>query len=151
MNSTAGVAWQCVELARRFWVVNYGVTFAQVPSAYKILSLASGWTGKKRRVPLIRTANGALRSSPPIGALVVWAPEGPHYSPHGHVAVVVGRVRGGRIPIVEQNGVDETAWKRHLRFGDGTLVDDSDFAEGRIAGVVAISGKIFIQQTLADI
>ena len=36
-----GFKWQCVELARRYLVLNYGVTFESIPMAFDIFDLKS--------------------------------------------------------------------------------------------------------------
>ncbi|XXQ30481.1 Peptidase C51 domain-containing protein [Plasmodiophora brassicae] len=138
-----GFQWQCVELARRYLVVNAGVAFDDVVNAYQIWDL----DGVRRvadgeRVAWRRFANGS-RVRPEIGSLLIWSPAG-FYEPTGHVAVVVA-VGDAFVDIVEQN-VDDTVWEtgqtysRRLkaRSDDGsfTVVDDYD---GDVIGWIIMS------------
>ena len=102
-----GIAWQCVEYARRWWALRRGVVFDSVEAA------ADMWTEVRsaRRlsdgaeVPVRALPNGG--SEPPaVGDLVIYPrdPAAPHLR-YGHVAVVVavGAEPGEGVQVAEQN------------------------------------------------
>lgn len=103
-----GLRWQCVELARRYWLRNLGLRLPRVPDAadlwWRVRTVRAG----NRRLVVPRRWGWRRGSSPPpIGSLVVWDRVDP--ADHGHVAIVVGR--GGRrrrfVCVVEQNYTDQ--------------------------------------------
>lgn len=108
-----GMKYQCVELARRYWLINYGVVFASVPMAYDIFPLkVAQRVADGQQLPLTRHPNGAT-VRPEKGSLLIWRPLG-EYNITGHVAVVV-TVTDTSIDIVEQNVLDEV-WPRGQLF-----------------------------------
>lgn len=96
-----GYKWQCVEFARRFLYLNYGVVFTDVGMAYEIFSLRI-----LRRVineallPLQAFANGS-KKLPTAGSLLIWQ-EGGIFKRTGHVAIIT-EVLDNKVRIVEQN------------------------------------------------
>lgn len=96
-----GYKWQCVEFARRFLYLNYGVVFTDVGRAYEIFSLRF-----LRRVlndailPLQAFSNGG-KQIPTVGALLVWQGVG-EFKNTGHVAIIT-EVFKDKIRIIEQN------------------------------------------------
>ena len=133
-----GERWQCVELARRYLVVNMGVSFKDVDNACDIFRRAEepGFFFAVRKNGLAVTArafanvasSSPIRPSPRIADLVVWAPKG-DFAGTGHVAVIVGLPPGGKhVQIAEQNAPKPRRWtaghpySRRLRLGaDGRL------------------------------
>ncbi|KDO30542.1 hypothetical protein SPRG_04443 [Saprolegnia parasitica CBS 223.65] len=105
---TTGYKWQCVELGRRYLLVNHGVVYDNIAMAYDIFRLKY-----VRRVadnvlfPLVPQANGVATRLPAKGALLIWNPLG-KFERTGHIAVIVGAT-ASYTDIVEQN-VDFTVW-----------------------------------------
>ena len=96
-----GYKWQCVEFARRFMYLNYGVVFTDVGMAYEIFSLRFlRQVINDALLPLQAFGNGS-KKAPIAGALLIWQ-KGGEFSKTGHVAVVT-EVLEGCIRIVEQN------------------------------------------------
>jgi hypothetical protein len=95
-----GQKWQCVEFARRYLIINEGITFSDVDSAFEIPKAQ------------FKTLNGVLvKMSNDLkpGSLIVW-PKGNEKgyekrSPDGHVAVVSFITPFG-VTVVEQNYID---------------------------------------------
>ncbi|OQR90383.1 glutathionylspermidine synthase [Achlya hypogyna] len=104
-----GVRWQCVELARRYLYVNFGVVFGSVDYAFEIFDLSTfERVATKTPVAIAKIKNGA--STPPAhGALLIWSPYG-EMAETGHVAVVVN-VTDTHVDVVEQN-VEDTVWPK---------------------------------------
>ena len=96
-----GLKWQCVELARRYFLVTKGITFPSIPNAYDIFDLAHMIhfsSGKK--VAIHKHHNGSI-VKPTVGSLLLWGKE---YDQNetGHVAVIIG-IYPHSIQIMEQN------------------------------------------------
>ncbi|KAF0687034.1 Aste57867_21195 [Aphanomyces stellatus] len=102
-----GVKWQCVELARRYLLVNLGVIFGDVDYAFQIFDFNSiEKVDDKSQVAFNKFVNGG--SIPPVhGSLIIWSPYG-EMTETGHVAVVVD-VTDTYVDIVEQN-VEDSIW-----------------------------------------
>lgn len=96
-----GYKWQCVEFARRFLYLNYGVVFTDVGMAYEIFSLRIlRHVVDEALLPLQAFANGS-RKAPTAGALLIWQ-EGGFFKLTGHVAIIT-EVLADKVRIVEQN------------------------------------------------
>lgn len=149
----AGVTYQCVEYARRWWIRRLGMTFGDVPTAADIFDLEEGLRlSGHAPVPLGRSLNGSARRAPRRGDLVVYAkdPGDPEWR-FGHVAVVVDvDTDQGWVALAEENydnrpWRDPDAYARRIRLfavgGRYTLVDlepgrTRNADGGRIAGWV---------------
>ncbi|AAQ15801.1 D-alanyl-glycyl endopeptidase-like protein [Trypanosoma brucei brucei TREU927] len=109
-----GMQWQCVEYARRYWMLRgtpQPATFGSVDGAADIWDLKDVQllNGQKRK-PLLKYHNGnatSANSKPRVGDLLIY-PRQPNGFPYGHVAVVAG-VTGDRMFVAEQNW-ENTAW-----------------------------------------
>lgn len=134
-----GYKWQCVEFARRFLYINYGLVFTDVGMAYEIFSLRI-----LRRVfdeallPLQAYANGTKRG-PQAGALLIWD-EGGIFEHTGHVAIIT-EVLADKVRIVEQNLVEHRLpsgqqWTRELPLSvmDGKYFLYDTYSDTRILG-----------------
>ncbi|MFD2110220.1 CHAP domain-containing protein [Thiorhodococcus fuscus] len=149
----AGVTYQCVEYARRWWIQNLGLTFGDVPTATDIFSLKEGQGLPDRTpIPLGRSLNGSAKRAPQRGDLVIYAPDLEDAAwRFGHVAVVVEvDLDQGWVALAEENydnrpWRDPTAYARRIRLfavgGRFTLMDVQpgairNPAGGRIAGWV---------------
>jgi len=96
-----GYKWQCVEFARRFLYLNYGVVFTDVRMAYEIFSLRYlRQVVNDAILPLQAFANGSQRA-PMAGSLLIWQ-EGGEFKDTGHVAIIT-QVLKHKVRIVEQN------------------------------------------------
>ncbi|KDO26511.1 hypothetical protein SPRG_07914 [Saprolegnia parasitica CBS 223.65] len=104
-----GVRWQCVELARRYLYINYGVIFGDVDYAFQIYDLpAFERVATKAAVAVTKHSNGAA-TPPRLGSLLIWSAYG-EMAETGHVAVVVN-VTDTHVDIAEQN-VEDTIWPK---------------------------------------
>ncbi|WP_392561028.1 bifunctional glutathionylspermidine amidase/synthase [Orbus sturtevantii] len=96
-----GYKWQCVEFARRFLYLNYGVVFTDVGMAHEIFSLRIlRHVVDEELLPLQAFANGG-KKEPIAGALLVWQEAG-IFKRTGHVAIIT-EVLADKVRIVEQN------------------------------------------------
>ena len=96
-----GHKWQCVEFARRFLFLNYGVVFTDVGMAWEIFSLRFlREVVNDNILPLQAFPNGSPRA-PVAGALLIWQ-KGGEFKDTGHVAVVT-QLLENKIRIAEQN------------------------------------------------
>ncbi|MGF1724891.1 bifunctional glutathionylspermidine amidase/synthase [Photobacterium nomapromontoriensis] len=96
-----GYKWQCVEFARRFYYVNYGLVFTDVGMAYEIFSLRFlRKVVDNHIVPLYAFENGSIRA-PIAGSLLIWADRG-EFQGTGHVAVIT-HIEDNKVMIAEQN------------------------------------------------
>lgn len=113
-----GYRFQCVELARRFLIVNYSLTFASVQMAHHIFDQIKHLdpvvqadtpktSGESSKVPLQAHRNGKSAIAPHIGSLLIWEPQG-YFKRTGHVAIVVD-VQPQYWDIIEQN-VEDRVW-----------------------------------------
>lgn len=132
-NEYMGHKWQCVEFARRFLYLNYGVVFTDVGMAYEIFSLRFlREVVNDNLLPLQAFANGGLQ--PPVaGALLIWQ-KGGEFKHTGHVAVIT-QLLGNKVRIAEQNVIDAILppgqqWTRELTLaiedGQYTIMDSFD-------------------------
>ena len=107
-----GVKYQCVELARRYYLIKYGAQFSPVKNAKDIEYIKSLRHDSKRLAwPTI--PNKPSSPPPKIGSLLLWKD-----TSTGHVAVVthVGR---DFVDIIEQN---YGSGHRRIGMRDGVLV-----------------------------
>jgi hypothetical protein len=116
-----------VELARRFWIVNYGITFDLVPDAFSIFGLKGFyWISNGEKVKVKSVLNGSLQM-PHVGSLLIWKRSG-LYKDTSHVAVIV-KIEKNFIEIVEQNNkITEFPRRIFYKKGDdgGFVIDDVD-------------------------
>lgn len=149
-----GVVYQCVEYARKWWMINKGITFGSIDSANEILYLTQGKDIRTNAaVPLARSINGTAKHPPKRGDLIIYYPDRsiPKWA-NGHVAVVLETdLKTGTVSVGEQN-YHNAAWEnpkaytRKLRlFNIGnryTLLDVSGDKPVNNAGGL-ISGWIY--------
>ena len=151
-----GVVYQCVEYARKWWMINKGITFGSIDSANEILYLTEGKDIRtKQPVPLARSINGTASRPPKRGDLVIYYPDRTVQKwANGHVAVVIKTdLENGTVYIAEQNyhnaaWEEPAAYTRKLRlFNIGeryTLLDVSTDAHTNKTGGL-ISGWLYPQ------
>lgn len=108
-----GIAYQCVDYARLWWMKNRSLTFGDVDIAQDILYLREATElGSSTNVPLGRSLNGTARRAPQRGDLLVYVAErdDPEWRA-GHVAVVVDVDRErGLVALAEEN-YDNEPWQ----------------------------------------
>lgn len=147
----SGIAYQCVEYARRWWMKNLGIAFGDVDRAIDIIYLTQAeQIGGGGSIELARSINGTARRPPRRGDLIVYYQDrdNPDWR-FGHVAVVVGvDLDQGIVSVAEQNysnapWQDAEHYARQIRLfdigGRYTLVDVpitsvSNPDGGRVAG-----------------
>lgn len=126
-----GYKWQCVEFARRFLYLNYGVVFTDVRMAYEIFSLRYlRQVVNDAILPLQAFKNGS-KKLPTAGSLLIWQ-EGGEFKKTGHVAIIT-EVLADKVRIVEQNVLHTRLpagqqWTRELPMStteDGYFIKDS--------------------------
>ncbi|ASV56855.1 Glutathionylspermidine synthase [Lelliottia jeotgali] len=117
-NEYMGHKWQCVEFARRFLFLNYGMVFTDVGMAWEIFSLRFLRAVVNDTIlPLQAFANGSQRA-PEAGSLLIWQ-KGGEFHETGHVAVIT-QLMGDKVRIAEQNVIHSPLpvgqqWTRELR------------------------------------
>ena len=94
-----GIKYQCVELARRYYLIKYGLLFDEVRGAKDIVHLHTIYnTDSKRYIQWPTYLNAGL---PIVGSLLIWDVS-EEYPKTGHVAVVTG-VTQKYVEVIEQN------------------------------------------------
>jgi len=102
-----GTKWQCVEYARRYLLLTFGVTFSSIPMAWNIFTDIDAFQNVADKSP--RKINKHLNGSviPPIvHSLLIWTKA---CNRTGHVAVITN-VTDSFVEICEQNW-DQKVWK----------------------------------------
>ena len=112
-----GLKWQCVEFARRFLYINFGIIFEQIAQADDIFNLRHFTHVETRKnIPVTSLKNGS-NIWPHVGSLLIWQSLGNNSDVKvinpGHVAVVVS-VSSNFIDIAEQN-FNEKKWTKPNR------------------------------------
>ena len=93
-----GIKYQCVELARRYYLIKYGLLFEEVRGAKDITNLQTIYhMENKRYVQWPTYSNTGL---PVVGSLLLW--DATEEFSYGHVAVVI-RVSQSYVEVIEQN------------------------------------------------
>jgi len=96
-----GLKWQCVELARRYLILQYGISFPSVENAYEIFDLSSMYYVETKQPVACTSYKNGSKEIPLVGSLLIWDKK---YDPNetGHVAVITN-VFNHSIQIIEQN------------------------------------------------
>ena len=93
-----GIKYQCVELARRYYLIKYGLLFEEVRGAKDIMNLQTIYhMENKRYVQWPTYSNAGL---PMVGSLLIW--DASEQFSYGHVAIVTG-IRQKYVEVIEQN------------------------------------------------
>jgi len=149
-----GLINQCVEYARRWWMINNNITFGSIDSAHEIIYLTEGKNIRTNKsFPLGRSINGTAKRPPNIGDLVIYYPDknNPLWR-HGHVAVVVDvNLKKGTVSLAEEN-YDNKKWAKQKKYarkislfninGYYTLLDVAPKSKTNATGA-EISGWIY--------
>jgi hypothetical protein len=149
-----GLINQCVEYARRWWMINNDITFGSIDSAHEIIYLTEGKNIRTNdNFPLSRSINGTAKTPPKVGDLIVYYPDrsNPLWR-HGHVAVVVEvDIDKGSVALAEEN-YDNKVWQDSQHYsrkislfqvnGRYTLIDVEPGSSSNNTGA-EISGWIY--------
>lgn len=93
-----GIKYQCVELARRYYLIKYGLLFEEVRGAKDIMNLQTIYhMENKRYVQWPTYMNTGL---PMVGSLLIW--DASEQFSYGHVAIVTG-ITQKYVEVIEQN------------------------------------------------
>ncbi|WP_265524058.1 bifunctional glutathionylspermidine amidase/synthase [Providencia rustigianii] len=138
-NEYMGYKWQCVEFARRFLYLNYGVVFTDVGMAYEIFSLRFLRHVVDDDILPLRAFKNGSQVKPVAGSLLIWA-EGGEFQKTGHVAVIT-HVFDDKVRVVEQNVLHHKLpvgqqWTRELplQFDNGIYTVIDTFTDTTILG-----------------
>jgi hypothetical protein len=115
-----GVAWQCVEFARRYWIQIFKCTFPSVSNAYDLMKLTHATSIKTNKKHNIIVCMNGGNHSPHIGSLLIWSQS--KHNKTGHVAVITQKTKK-HIYITQQN---ETEVHRMIPYSssDGYSIHD---------------------------
>ncbi|WP_392566302.1 bifunctional glutathionylspermidine amidase/synthase [Utexia brackfieldae] len=126
-----GYKWQCVEFARRFLYLNYGMVFTDVGMAHEIFSLRFLRQIANEVLLPLQAYNNGSKKMPSAGALLIWQ-DGGFFKRTGHVAIIT-EVLDDRVRIAEQNVIHRRLpvgqqWSRELPMrvaDDGYYLQDT--------------------------
>lgn len=149
-----GLTHQCVQFARKWWMINKGITFGSIDSAYEIIYLTEG---KKIHTDatfaLARSINGSANRAPKRGDLLIYSPDLSRINwRHGHVAVVIEvDLSAGTVAIAEENYNNQVwdqpnSYSRKIKIAkvaDGYLVTDLDTNHEKSKSLGTISGWLY--------
>jgi len=130
-----GLKYECVEFARRWLIIVYGITFESVDRAKDIyhLNYFLSVLNPLQKIPIKKCINGSNNIS--LGDLVIWTNKG-EFLEHGHVAVVV-KIKDNQVYIAEQNTTNNNwngkKYSRKLLFNNNILVD-KEYPDTEIIG-----------------
>jgi len=100
-----GCKYQCVEYARRWLVAVKGITFPDVRMAYEVFRFRHFVrVSDETPIPVVPHSNGVSTVVPPVGAVLLWKPNG-YFRHTGHIAIVT-HVHSQSICVAEQNVYD---------------------------------------------
>ena len=94
-----GIKYQCVELARRVYLINYGLLFEEVRRAKEIANVQTIYHMEHKRYVYWPTYMNI--GVPVVGSLLIWDVT-EEFPKTGHIAVVI-RVTQKYVEVVEQN------------------------------------------------
>ncbi|HGF6559330.1 MULTISPECIES: bifunctional glutathionylspermidine amidase/synthase [unclassified Providencia] len=138
-NEYMGYKWQCVEFARRFLYLNYGVVFTDVSMAYEIFALRFLRHVVDDGILPLRAYQNGSQMKPTAGSLLIWA-EGGEFEHTGHVAIIT-QVFDNKVRVVEQNVLHHKLpagqqWTRELPLNtdNGSYTLSDTFTDTTILG-----------------
>ena len=139
-----GFKFQCVELARRYLLDNYGVVFDSIPMAYDIFHLKYVRRVADNELFVMTSHPNGSKEPPRKGSMLIWEPLG-FFKRTGHVAIIVN-VTNEFLDIVEQN-VEDTVWPPGIKYSrrlpvkviDGNYTIVPTYSDAKILGWMNIS------------
>ena len=93
-----GIKYQCVELARRYYLIKYGLLFEEVRGAKEIATLQTIYHMEHKRY--VQWPTYSSTGLPMVGSLLLW--DASEQFSYGHVAIVTG-IRQKYVEVIEQN------------------------------------------------
>jgi glutathionylspermidine amidase/synthetase len=108
-----GYRYQCVELARRYLLINHGVVFESIPMAYDIFNLRTVKRVVDDELFAMTAHENGSTVKPVKGSMLIWKPMG-EFKVTGHVAIIVD-IQADHIDIVEQN-VEDAIWPEGQKY-----------------------------------
>ncbi|KAM3131678.1 hypothetical protein pb186bvf_016209 [Paramecium bursaria] len=107
LNETvyAGQAYQCVQYARQYWILEFGAAFESIDTANQIFGLKQAINYRNGGYLQMKSITNDNTDWPRVGDLLIWQKTYPNYLA-GHVAVIVGTdyfSSSPKIYISEQN------------------------------------------------
>jgi len=107
-----GIKGQCVEFVRRYLIINHGVTFSDVDSAFQIPNAQfTTLKGSPNKGTPIKMKNDLK-----VGSIIVWQKNYEKNSPYGHVAIVSAITPTG-ITVKERN-YNDNKFTRNIKQKD---------------------------------
>jgi hypothetical protein len=112
-NDVSGITWQCVEYARRWWMLKKNVRFGSVDTANQIFDLKSAESLKDSSNILIYARLNGSSIAPKVGDLLVYEKRPNDIAfQYGHVAVIVGvNLQKTYIDLAEEN-YNNALWEK---------------------------------------
>lgn len=105
VDTFCGIKWQCVEYARRFFILNKKLRFGDVDSAWEIFDLNTLYDFESNEFEFI-TFHNKNKELPQIGDLLIY-PQAEDYE-YGHVAVVsFVDATQHEVGLAEQNEIND--------------------------------------------
>jgi len=134
-----GAKDQCVEFARRYLLIAYGVVFDSVDQAYMMFNTLKSIKNLKDEHFELQAFNNGSKTWPQKGSLLIWDAIS-HFHPTGHVAIV-SNVQNDFIDICEQN-VHDSVWEKDQNYSrrlkvniiDGAYHIKCSFEDAKIIG-----------------
>ena len=102
-----GIKGQCVEFVRRYLIINHGVTFSDVDSAFEI---PDAQFTRLEGNPI------KMENELKVGSIIVWSKNYEKNSPYGHVAIVSAITPTG-ITVKERN-YNDNKFTRNIKQKD---------------------------------
>ena len=102
-----GIKGQCVEFVRRYLIINHGVTFSDVDSAFEI---PDAQFTRLDGTPI------KMENDLKVGSIIVWSKNYEKNSPYGHVAIV-SAITPTDITVKERN-YDDNKFTRNIKQKD---------------------------------
>jgi glutathionylspermidine amidase/synthetase len=96
-----GLKWQCVELARRYLILQYGISFPSVTNAYELFDLSTMFDVDTNQSVSCSSYKNSTFKRPNVGSLLIWD-KNYDLNGTGHVAVITN-VFDHSVQIIEQN------------------------------------------------
>ena len=101
-----GIKGQCVEFVRRFLIINHGVTFSDVDSAFEIPDAQfTTLKGSPNKGSPNKGSPIKMKNDLKVGSIIVFPKNYEKNSPYGHVAIVSAITPTG-ITVKEKNYYD---------------------------------------------
>ena len=97
-----GIRWQCVEFARRYLIINYGITFKEITNAHEIFKLNNFRNLLTNKSQQINKHSNGCKILPKVGSLLIWNALVDENAT-GHVAIITKVNSPNYIEVCEQN------------------------------------------------